>query len=66
MTKICNKCNIEKNITEFNKNKRIKDGYFNTCKKCRKIQRKKNEKKVKEYAKKYYQKNKEEINKQYK
>lgn len=33
--KICNKCGIEKDISEFYKDKQKKDGYSNTCKKCK-------------------------------
>ncbi len=28
----CKKCNQEKSLTEFIKNKKSKDGYANTCK----------------------------------
>lgn len=33
-TKICNKCNRELPISEFNKNKNSKDGLANICKEC--------------------------------
>ena len=33
--KICSLCKIEKNICEFNKNKKNKDGYSTRCKDCR-------------------------------
>ncbi len=33
--KICSKCKIPKNINEFGKNKKSKDGYRHQCKKCR-------------------------------
>jgi hypothetical protein len=33
-TKICSKCGIEKELSEFYKNKTRKDGYHNWCKKC--------------------------------
>lgn len=33
--KICNICNQEKSLTEFNKDKCKIDGYMNFCKKCR-------------------------------
>jgi len=36
--KICNSCKIEKEITEFNKNKSSPDGHRNECKKCHKAQ----------------------------
>jgi len=48
--KKCVKCNIEKNLTEFIKQKRNKDGYRNDCKIC-----------AKEYFKEYYLKNLENI-----
>lgn len=35
MKKICNECNEEKEISEFYKNKKTKDGYETKCKKCR-------------------------------
>jgi hypothetical protein len=34
-TKVCTKCNVEKNIFEFGKLKSSKDGYRYFCKKCR-------------------------------
>lgn len=34
--KKCTICNIEKNICEFSKNKKVKDGHLNQCKECRK------------------------------
>lgn len=33
-TKTCNKCHIEKDISEYYKNSSRKDGYNYTCKKC--------------------------------
>ena len=50
LTKICSKCNLEKPVSEFSKNRCQKDGYHNQCKACRKIG---NEI--------YFQKNKEKI-----
>jgi len=32
--KICSKCNIEKEVCEYNKRKISKDGYRNYCKLC--------------------------------
>jgi len=40
MKKICSKCLIEKDVCDFHKHKREKDGYFYQCKKCRKIKSK--------------------------
>jgi hypothetical protein len=34
MIKICKKCNIEKPLENFYKEKKIKDGYRNSCKQC--------------------------------
>jgi 5-methylcytosine-specific restriction endonuclease McrA len=34
MNRICNKCNIEKNIENFRKNKHSRGGYLFTCKIC--------------------------------
>lgn len=36
-TKVCSKCHQEKSITEFHKDKSIKDGLNNQCKLCKKI-----------------------------
>lgn len=44
--KTCNKCNEEKELTEFNKRKTSKDGYMNKCKSC-----------ITEYNKLYYSNN---------
>lgn len=35
-TKVCNKCQVEKPIAEFYKNKHCADGYLNRCKTCNK------------------------------
>ena len=35
MEKICTKCNINKNLNEFHKNKNYNDGFMNICKLCR-------------------------------
>jgi hypothetical protein len=37
MIKICNGCKTEKDISEFNKNSKSKDGYRNECRACHKI-----------------------------
>jgi hypothetical protein len=64
-TKICNTCGLEKNITEFHKMKRGKDGVRTTCKECRKIEKKEytSQDYVIEKQKKYYQEHKETIRK---
>jgi hypothetical protein len=72
-TKICSKCKEEKNVCEFNKEKRNKSGLRSECKLCRKLTRKINYEinrpnilEVKEYRKKYYQNNKNKFNDYYK
>jgi len=40
MKKICSKCNIEKDVCDFHKHNREKDGYYCQCKECRKIKSK--------------------------
>ena len=67
--KVCNKCGQEKELCEFNKDKRNKDGHKNQCKSCKKEYRKdyrnENKEKIrerqKEYDKKRYQENKDKI-----
>jgi len=39
MKKVCKKCNNEKDINQFPKNKKEKDGYFIYCKSCEKERR---------------------------
>ena len=38
-TKICSKCNVEKNLSDFGKDKYSKDSYTSACKTCRNKQR---------------------------
>ena len=45
--KICSKCELEKEVSEFTKNKRKKDGYNSYCKECNKT-----------YQQGHYQRNK--------
>lgn len=40
MMKLCKKCNEEKDLSNFHKNKSTKLGVFNYCKKCHSIDRK--------------------------
>jgi hypothetical protein len=60
-TKVCNKCNIKKNICEFYINKQMKDGFSSYCRVCKQISAKqykeKNPNKVKESKKNEYLKN---------
>ena len=70
--KKCNKCNKEKNFSNFYKKKISNDGYNNICIECRKEYNINNKEKTKEYYienkkqyqknnKKYYENNKEKI-----
>jgi len=63
--KKCNKCLIEKEFCEFNKKLDSKDGYYPSCKECRKkhhklyYSQKKNE--ILKYQKDYYSNNSEKV-----
>ena len=63
--KKCSKCGIEKELTEFGKYKRSKDGLKPHCKICRREESKKyresNKDKIKKQAKKYRESNKDKI-----
>ena len=63
--KICTKCNIEKPLTEFCKDKKTKDGLRSQCKSCereyKKEYRKQNKERIKESDRKYREKNKERL-----
>lgn len=63
--KTCNKCKILKNLSEYTFSSFTKFGVRNTCKECRKIERKEyiNRPYVREKSKKYYQNNKETFRK---
>jgi hypothetical protein len=62
-TKVCSKCNKEKEICKFSKDSQKKDGLHSSCKVCVnnrvKIYKEKNPEKVKESKQKHYLKNKE-------
>lgn len=62
MVKVCGKCKIEKDVSEFNKRKDTKDGFFNQCKTCRKEYYQANKDKINEQKKEYYKANKEKKN----
>ena len=51
--KVCNKCFIEKEISEFNKDLQNKDGHKHICKKCVKEYRINNTEKLLSYQKEY-------------
>jgi len=64
---ICVKCKIEKSNDQFSKNHTMKSGYSNTCKACQKEYHKnrynddEQRRKRQEYAKTYYEQNKEVV-----
>ena len=64
-TKICTKCLIEKNVSEFNKHSQTKDGLQCRCIECLKQDKrefyKKNKEKISNGFKKYREKNKEKL-----
>ena len=49
MEKKCNKCNVVKDVSEFNKRKSSKDGFSNECRVCLKEYREANKEKAKQY-----------------
>ena len=61
--KICTKCKVEKELTEFSKNKNYKDGFQNQCKSCAKARMKAyyedNRDKISAHHKDYYKDNKD-------
>ena len=40
ITKICKKCCLEKQLVDFYRNNKMKDGYINHCKECNDIKTK--------------------------
>jgi len=64
--KICSKCKIEKDLSEFCINNQAKDKLNYYCKKCSNKQNKKWREYNPEYEKKYYKNNKEQILEQHK
>lgn len=60
--KICTKCGIKKPFSEFDKDKTKADGYYSSCKLCRKSLSQINQSKNKERNKNYRAKNKEILN----
>lgn len=63
--KICTKCGTEKNLDNFYKHKRTKDGLDTTCKSCKKNYQELNSDHIKSQKKEYTQKNKSKL-KEYK
>jgi len=60
--KVCNKCKIEKDICNFSKYSKSKDGLQHHCKSCNKEYKLKNLEKYKELNKKWFIENKEYYN----
>lgn len=64
--KICSNCKVEKELIEFHKQPKNKDGYKNKCKHClcesEKIRYKNNKEKISKNQKEYYQNNKHKKN----
>jgi len=62
-TKVCTKCNIEKELKYFNKMSKVKCGVRSYCRECQSIQSKKyridNKEKIKEYNTKWNEENQE-------
>ena len=63
--KKCSSCKIEKEVSEFNKNKNINDGYSRYCRLCTKIKTKNfysgNKEKLTESRKKFREENQERV-----
>lgn len=59
MTKKCTKCNTERDVTYFYKNKLTKDGFQFHCKLCNKKYNENNKEKIAKKASEYYQNKKE-------
>lgn len=64
LTKICSKCNTEKELSQFNKDKRRKDGLNSNCRTCTKEYSNSVRHKYKETYLKYYANNKEKLSNQ--
>ena len=62
-TKVCTKCNIEKELKDFNKMSKVKCGVRSYCRECQSIESKKyrinNKEKIKEYNTKWNEENQE-------
>ena len=61
MEKKCNKCNVVKDVSEFNKTKSNKDGLDSICRECGREKAKRYREANKEKIKQYYQSNKQRI-----
>lgn len=69
-TKVCKKCELELDISNFYRNSTYKDGYSSKCKKCQRIADKRkyeaNKEKYQKYGRDYYYRRKENANKEIK
>lgn len=65
LTKICSKCKIEKELSEFSNDSTKSDGKYPSCKKCKekndKSYREAHKENLKEYRKKYKEEHKEDL-----
>ena len=61
LIKKCSKCQVEKSIDAFNKDKKTKDGLQITCRDCRKEYYKNNKKELAVLKKKYNDAHRKEI-----
>ena len=61
LKKECGTCHEVKDVTEFYKDKRNKDGILTICKDCMKDYKKKNKTHIAKYQKDYYQENREKL-----
>ena len=62
--KTCSKCQKDKELSEFSKDKSVKDGYARNCKTCRRIEYfiRKESDSFMEYRRNWYVDNKDENN----
>ena len=61
MGKICSKCGIEKDTSEFVKSSRKKDGFYPSCRECKKVYNIQHKKEISEYNANYKIEHKEEV-----
>lgn len=61
LKKECGTCHELKDVSEFYKDKRNKDGILTQCKECGKIYKKRNKDHIAAYQKEYYQDNRDKL-----
>jgi hypothetical protein len=61
-TKICSKCGEEKSVENFVKDSGKKDGYYPSCRVCKKKYIEENRDKIRDVGKKYHDKNRDKRN----